>query len=162
MASNSLTNILPKILATGLLALREQAVMGRLVRTDFGDEARQKGSTIDIPLSKTQTASDVTAAPTYSSAAANTPGLVTLPLNQWKHTDFYLTDKEMAEIDRNRHFIPMQASEAVKVLANTMDTHIHNQYPGIYGYVGTAAPFRSRPSRRRRMPARCSTRSLRR
>jgi len=110
---------------------------------DFGSEAAQKGSTVDIPLSSAQTASDVTAAPTYSSAQAATPGLIQLSLNQWKHSDFYLTDKEMAEIDRNRHFVPMQQAEAVKVLANTMDTHIHNQYTGVYGYVGTAGviPF---------------------
>lgn len=143
MASNSLTNILPKILAGGLMALREAAVMPRLVTNDYGDEAAMKGSTIDIPTSKSQTVSDVTAAPTYSSAQGNTPGLVQVPLDQWKHTDFFLTDKEMVEVDRNRHYIPMQSSEAVKALANTMDQHIHNQYTGVYGFVGTAGatPF---------------------
>jgi hypothetical protein len=143
MAGNTITNILPKILAQGLLALRESAIMPRLVTTEYGDEAAQKGSTIDVPLPKAQTVSDVTAAPTYSSAQGNTPGLVQIPLDQHKHTDFFLTDKEMVEVDRNRHFVPMQSSEAIKGLANTMDTHIMNQYKGIYGYVGTAGtiPF---------------------
>jgi hypothetical protein len=143
MASNSLTNILPKILASGLMALRERAVMPRLVTGDYQGEAAQKGSTIDIPLSKSQTVSDVTSAPTYSSAQANTPGLVQIPLDQWKHTDFYLTDKEMVQIDRNRHFVPMQQAEAVKALANTMDKYVHNRAKEVYGFVGTAGatPF---------------------
>lgn len=141
--ANSLTNILPKILAQGLMALREMAVLPRLVTTEYGDDAAMKGSTIDIPVSRAQTAANVTAAPTHSSATANTPGLVQVSLDQWKHTDFYLTDKEMVEVDRNRHFVPMQTSEAVKALANEMDSHIWRQYTGVYGYVGTAAvvPF---------------------
>ena len=143
MATNSLTNIFAKILSVGLMALREQAIMPRLVTSDYQGEAQQKGSTIDIPTPKTQTASDVTAAPVNASAAANTPALVQVSLDQWKHSDFYLTDKEMVEIDRNRHFIPMQTSEAIRSLANIMDINIHNNYTGIYGYVGTAgtAPF---------------------
>lgn len=143
MATNSLTNILPKILARGLMALREQAIMPRLVTADYRGDAAQKGSTIDIPTPKTQTASDVTAAPTNASAAANTPAVVQVSLAQWKHTDFYMTDKEMVEVDRNEHFIPMQTSEAVRSLANAMDSHIHSKYTGIYGYVGTAGviPF---------------------
>ena len=141
--ANSLTNIVPKILADGLLALREAAIMPRLVTPDYGEEAAQKGSTIDIPVPKAQTAADVTPGPTYSSAASTTPGLVQVSLDQWKKTDFFLTDKEMGEIDRNEHFIPMQTSEAVRALANVMDTHIHSQYTGIYGFVGTAGtvPF---------------------
>jgi hypothetical protein len=141
--ANSLTNVLPKILANGLLALREAAVMPRLVTSDYGDAAAQKGSTIDIPVAKAQTAADVTPGPTHSSAASNTPGLVQVSLDQWKKTDFFLTDKEMVEIDRDRHFVPMQTSEAVRALGNAMDTHIHSQYTGIYGFVGTAGtvPF---------------------
>lgn len=141
--ANSLTNVLPKILANGLLALREAAIMPRLVTTDYGEAAAQKGSTIDIPVSKAQTATDVTPGPVHASAQANSPGLVQVALDQWKHSDFYLTDKEMVEVDRNRHFVPMQVSEAVRALANAMDNHIHAQYTGIYGYVGTAGtvPF---------------------
>lgn len=143
MAANDFTNILPKILARGLLALREQAVMPRLVNIDYNGEAARPGTTIDVPLPVAQTAANVTAAPVYSSAAANTPALVQIPMSQWKMTDFYLTDKEMAEIDRNQHYIPMQTSEAVKALANAMDTRVHAMYKGVYGFVGTAgtAPF---------------------
>jgi hypothetical protein len=141
--ANSLTNILPKILAKGLLALRQTTVMTRLVNTDYGSNAAMKGSTIDIPTSSSQTVSDVTAAPTYSSAASNTPGVTQINLDQWKKTNFFLTDKDMAEIDRNEHFIPMQTAEAAKAMGNNLDVAIHGNYTGVYGYVGTAGttPF---------------------
>lgn len=141
--ANSLTNILDKILAQGLSTLREAAVMPRLTRTMTGQEAAQKGSTIDIPVPKSQTVADVSAGNTLVSAADKTPGLVQLAMANWKKTDFYLTDKEMVEIDRNRHFIPMQTAEAARAMGNNLDTTIHNEYLGIYGYVGTAGtvPF---------------------
>ena len=141
--ANTLSNVLPKILANGLLALREAAIMPRLVNTDFGEDAAQKGDVINIPVSKPGNPRDVTPSPNYSSATAHAPANVQVPLNQWKHDDFYLTDKEMAEIARDRHFIPLAMSEVVKGLANLMDGHVHNQYTGVYGYVGTAGvvPF---------------------
>lgn len=141
--ANSLSNIVDKILAQGLSTLRESAVMARLTHTMTGDEAAQKGTTVDIPTPRAQTVSDVTAAPTHSSAASNTPGLVQVTMSNWKKTNFYLTDKEMVEIDRNRHFMPMQTSEAARALANNLDSAILANYTGIYGFVGTAGttPF---------------------
>ena len=138
--ANSLTNIVDKILARGLATLREQAVMPRLVNVDFANEAAQKGTTIDVPLPKAQTVSNVTPSATPVSTASKTPGLVQIPMAQWKKTDFHLTDKEMAEVDRNRHFLPMQTGEAVKALANNIDVAVHTELgQRIYGYVGTAA-----------------------
>ena len=141
--ANSLTNVLDKILAQGLMVLREAAVMPRLVRTDYMGQAAQKGSTIDIPVARDQTVADVTPSPTYSSAASNTPGLVQVSMANWKKTDFFLTDKEMAEIDRDQHFVPMQTAAAAKALANDIDQAIHKDYKGVYGFVGTPAvvPF---------------------
>lgn len=145
MATNSLTNVLDKILAQGLSTLREAAIMARLTNADYNGAAATKGQTIDIPMPKAQSVSDVTAAPTHSSAAGVTPGLVQISLSNWKMTDFFLTDKEMVEIDRNRHFVPMQTSEAARAMANNIDTAIMNNYTGVYGYVGTAGttPFSS-------------------
>ena len=143
MAANSLTNVQDKILARGLMVLREAAIMPRLVNIDYGGEAAQKGTTIDIPTSKAQTVADVTAGPTYSSAQGITPGLTQVSMSNWKKTDFFLTDKEMVEVDRNRHFLPLQSEEAAKALANNIDTTIHKDYQGIFGFVGTAGvvPF---------------------
>jgi len=143
--SNTLDNIMAKILARGLLALREQASMPRLVNGDYSREAAEKGDTIDVPIPSGITASDVTPAPVYSSASNSTPGKVQIPLDNWKKTNFYLTDKDMVEIDRNEHFIPMQMSEAIRALANAVNEDIFAEYKGVYGYTGTAGttPFAS-------------------
>jgi len=143
--SNTLSNILPKILARGLLALREQAIMPRLVNGDYSAEAAQKGDTIDVPIPSAIAASDVTPSPTFSSATDSAPTKVQIQLNNWKKTNFSLSDKEMAEIDRNAHFMPMQMSEAVRALANVINEDIHAEYKGVYGFTGTAgtSPFAS-------------------
>lgn len=143
--SNSISNVLAKILARGLLALREQAVMPRLVNGDYSSEAAQKGDTIDVPIPSAITATDVTPSNTPPTPTDSTPGKVQIALNNWKKADFYLTDKEMVEIDKNEHFMPMQMSEAIRSLANVINEDIHEEYLGVYGYTGTAGttPFAS-------------------
>lgn len=144
--ANTLTNVMPKILAQGLLALREVAIMPRLVNADYGGEAAMKGNTIDVPVAAgTITATNVTSAPTWSSATDSSPNLVQISLDNWKQANFWLSDKEMTEIDAGRHFLPMNASDAIKALANAVDNDIHAEYTGVYGFVGTAGstPFAS-------------------
>ena len=143
--ANDINNILAKILARGLLALREQAIMPRLVNGDYSSEAAEKGDTIDVPIPSAVTASDVTPSNTPPAPSSSTPGKVQIPLNNWKKADFYLTDKEMVEIDKNAHFMPMQMSEALRALANEVNEDIHAEYLGVYGFTGTAGttPFAS-------------------
>jgi hypothetical protein len=143
--ANTITNIMPKILARGLLALREQAIMPRVVNGDYSNEARRKGETIDVPIASETSAYDITPAPTQSSAPNSAPSLVQIPLDNWKGAGFFLTDNEMVQIDRNRHFIPLQMSEAIRSLANVINVNVHSNYTGIYGYTGTASttPFAS-------------------
>lgn len=140
---NSLSNLIPRLLARGLLALREQAVMPRLVNLDYSTEGAMRGSTIDIPVSNTFTATNVAPSMTYTSAQDSTPGLVQIALDQWKEVPFFITDKQRMEIMESESFLPMNVSETVRALANSMDTHIHNQYVDVYGFVGTAGqtPF---------------------
>ena len=59
--------------------------------------------------------------------------------------NFHMTDKELMDLDRNAHFVPMQMSEAVRALANSINGTVHNQYEGIFGFTGTAGttPFAS-------------------
>lgn len=143
--ANTLTNIMPKILARGLLALREQAVMPRLVNGDYSSEAAKKGTTIDVAIPSGKTATDVTPSNTPPAPSNSAPSVVQIPLDQWKKTDFNLTDKEMVEIDKNEHFIPMEASEAIRALANVVNDNIFSRYLGVYGFTGTAGttPFAS-------------------
>lgn len=141
--ANDLTNLIPKLLARGLLALREQAIMPRLVNLDYSTEGAQKGSTIDIPVSNTFTATNVAPSMTMASAQDSSPTLVQISLDQWKEVPFFITDKQRMEIMESESYLPMNVSEAVRALANAMDGHIHDQYVDVYGYVGTAGdtPF---------------------
>lgn len=144
--ANTLANILPKILARGLLALREQAIMPRLVNSDFSMEAAEKGDTIDVPLPSAVKVVDVVPGPVPPTPADTVTRKVQIPLDQWKQSEgFHLTDKEMTEINRNEHFIPMQVSEAIRGLASEVNRSIHNRYKGIFGFVGIpgTVPFDS-------------------
>lgn len=146
--ANTLTNILPKILARGLLVLRKRCIMPRMVNSDYALEAARKGTTIDIPVPVAVATENVAPGTTGITVGNTTPGLVQVPLNHWKqNTPIHLTDKEMAEVDMNEHFLPMQLEEAIKALASDVNQDILAQYKGatrgVYGYVGTAGttPF---------------------
>ena len=141
--ANDISAAMPKILARGLMALREQTVMPRLVNGDFSADAAQKGDTIDVILPSDLMAEDVTPGTTPPTPTSSTLEKVQIELNNWKKADFYLTDKEMMEVDARESFMPVQASAAIRALANAVNQSIHAQYTGIYGFVGAAGttPF---------------------
>jgi len=143
---NVITNIVPKILARALLVLRERCIMPRMVNSDYSSEAARKGSTIDVPIPVAVATQDV--APTVvrvePTTGGLTPGLVQVQLNNWKqNVPIHLTDKDMADIDANEAFLPMQLNEAIKGLASDVNKDIFAEYLGVYGYHGTAGttPF---------------------
>lgn len=143
--ANDLSAVMPKILARGLMALREQAIMPRLVNSDYSADAAKKGDTIDVPLPSAIAATDVTPShlpPAMEDTAVNS---VQISLDNWKKAGFYLTDREILEIDSDESFVPMQMSEAIRALANAVNTSVHAEYVGIYGLIGTPAstPFAS-------------------
>jgi hypothetical protein len=119
--------------------------MPQLVNGDYSTEAAKKGTTIDVPIPTAQAASDVTPSNTPPAPADTATQYVQIPLDNWKKTNFHLTDKEMVEIDKNEHFLPMQVGEAIRSLSNAINESIHAEYPGIYGFSGTAGttPFAS-------------------
>lgn len=133
--SNDLSPLIPKLLAQGQLALRQYAIMPRLVNRGVEEQAGQKGSTITIPISSAIDAQDVVPDNVSPATADVAPTEVTLTLDQWKEAPFYLTDKDFLEVDRG--VIPMQASEAIKSLANTVDKYILGFYKKVYGFAGT-------------------------
>lgn len=143
--ANSISNVLPKILARGLLALREQAVMPRIVNLDYSNEAAQKGDTIDVPIPSALSVSDVTPSNVLEAPADSSPTKVQIALNNWRKVNFHLDDKQVVEIDRNAHFMPMQMSEAVRALANDINVSILNKFHGVFGFAGTpgTTPFTS-------------------
>lgn len=141
--SNSLTNIQPKILARGLMTLRELAIMPRIVNSDLSAKAAEKGASIDVPIPSAVTATDVTPAATPPALVDTTPSKVVVNLNNWKEARFHLSDQDLGNIEANDHFLPMQTQEAVRALANAINLSVLQQYKGIYGYAGTAGttPF---------------------
>lgn len=99
--ANAMTEIMPKILARGLLALREQAIMPRLVNADYSNDAARKGDTVDVPLPSAITASDVTPSNAAPQPDDITISKVQVPLDKWKKAGFYLTDFAYLRHQRN-------------------------------------------------------------
>jgi hypothetical protein len=139
--SNTLTNVIPQILAQGLKTLRENAIMPRLVNSDLSADAAEKGNSIDVPVAAAITTRDVV--PDQTATVVNvTPTKKTVTLDQWKEAPFMLSDKDIG--DAFAGIIPRQAEEAVKSLANTVDTYILGElYKAVYHNAGTAGttPF---------------------
>jgi len=143
--ANTLTAIMPKILAKALLVLRERAVMPRLVNGDYSNDAAVKGATIDVPVPTAVGTRDVTPSQVPPAGTNTTAGTVQIQLNNWKQNDpIYLTDKDVQEVEE-RHILPGQLGEAVRALANDVNADILQEYLGVYGSYGvtTTIPFNS-------------------
>lgn len=138
MADNTLTALIPKILARGLRVLREQCTLARTVNLDYAREAKEYGDTIDVPLPTAVSTAAVSPANTPPATTALTPSTVQIPLDNWKYAAFKLSHKDLAEIDANAAFVPHSVAESIKALANDINESIHATYKGIYGYVGDA------------------------
>jgi len=143
--SNTLTPLIPKILARTLAVLRNQCTMPRLVFRGYEKEAKKKGNVVTIPLSASQTVGDVTPAVYGPSSGNKTISSVSLTLNKWRNTYFGLTDQEMTHIAADKDFIPGQMAESVAALADDVNEYLLSLYVGIYGYSGTAGttPFQT-------------------
>ena len=141
--ANTWKEVVPKLLAQGLMALREQIVLPQLVNRAYDAQAGLKGSNIDVPIPSALTATEVTPSTTPPPNVDSAPTIVSIPLNQWYEAPFHLTDREELEVMQG--VIPMQASEAIKALANTVETHLFGFYTGVYGFAGMpgTTPFAS-------------------
>ncbi len=141
--ANTITNVLPKLLAQGLMALRENVMMPRLVNSGYSRLAAQKGNVINIPIPSAISARDVTPAVAMASNQDMSPTVALVTLDFWKEASFHLSDSDMKSVMDGT--IPMQASEAIKSLANAVDNYILGKAVGIYGLAGTpgTTPFNS-------------------
>jgi hypothetical protein len=139
--ANNLQEVAPRLIAQGLLALRGMNVMPRLVNSDYQGMASEKNQVINVPIPSAITAVDVTPGPTPPATADVAPTSVPIVMDQWVEAPFYLTDNDVMQAMNGT--IPMQASEAVKSLANKVNAYIMGQYDGIYGFVGApgTTPF---------------------
>lgn len=129
--ANTLTAIMPKILARGLQVLRSRLVGPRVVNSDYSSDAASFGDIVNIPVAAPQSAAAVVPGPVPPTPASKTPTTVPLPLDQWEFTDFHLTDKDRKEIDRNAAFLPGQVDEAIESLARNVNANIYDKFKGI-------------------------------
>lgn len=137
--SNALDAIAPKILARGMLQFRQQAIMPRLVNSDFAAEAAQKGDTIDIPIAKSIAVEDVVPSHTPPAPADHSAQTVSIKLDNWKRAAFYLTDKELMQVDADHNYIPLHMQEAVAALASAVNKSVlslYSQTPNVLGEAG--------------------------
>ena len=138
---NSLQSVVPRLLAQGLMALREMCVTPRVVNRGYERMAGQMGSKVDVPIPSAIAAVDVVPANIPPTTPDISPTHASIELNNWKEAAFYMTDKEILEVMSGT--IPMQASEAVRAMANAIDTQVLGNYVDLYGYAGAAGrtPF---------------------
>ena len=148
--ANTLTTIMPKILARGLIVLRERCIMPRLVNGDYALDAKKKGSTIDVEVPTTVGTRDVSPSNTPPTSVDHTADTVQIELSNWRQNDpIYLTDKDYGEIEARAGHLPMKLQEAIKGLASDVNQSIHAKYKGalrgVFGVTGTAGttPFGS-------------------
>lgn len=139
--SNILSQVQNPLLAQGLLALRGLNVMSRLVNSSYQGDAEEKNSVINVPIPSAIAAQAVVPGATPPVTADVAPTSVPITLNQWYEAPFYLNDQDvMQSMDG---VIPMQASEAIKAIANNVNLFLLSQYKGFYGLAGTpgTTPF---------------------
>ena len=147
------TNIVRTAVAMGLDALRQQIALAKIVNRNYesriGPGASQ-GSTVNVAIPSAITTRSVTADVVPPAVTAVTPTSVAVSLDQWKEAPFAMSDQAVSQVQQG--IIPMQMSEAIKSLANTIDNYIWGLLTAaanpVYGFTGTAGttPFASNTS----------------
>lgn len=143
----ALADLYGKILAMGAKVIRSHTVMPALINhASMEDETSPKpqGGDVEIIVPPEFTARDVTpgSTPPASDAPPN-PTTVKIPLDYWKEVNFPLTEKHINLIERADEQVPLFLANAAATLADEISLSILQQYPGVYGWAGTAGvtPF---------------------
>ena len=128
------------------MSFRNSAPWLMSANRNYENEAKSIGTTVDIPRSSIKVATDVTPSGNRSDTLpSSTRTMVQLTLDQWKKTNFSLTDKENGEINAGRDFIPSESEDAIAGLVEVVEDNIASNYVYSYQFTGTAAttPFAS-------------------
>jgi hypothetical protein len=141
--ANNISAVIPKLLAQGLMALRSTDSMPNLVNASYNRELKSKGQSVDIPIPSAIQAQDVVPSNIAPQPAGIAPTSASVTLDKWKEAPFFLSDDEVKQAMDG--IIPMQASEAIKSIANEVNADILSKYKYFYGFVGTpgVTPFAS-------------------
>lgn len=140
------TAMLETVVAMGLDALREKIVLARIVNRDYESmiTGAKRFATVNVNVPAPITVRNVAPDVVPPATTAVTPTSVPITLDQWKEAPFIMDDKGLTQVDRG--FLPGQASEAIKAVANAIDQHLWSLTHGangFYGYAGAAGvtPF---------------------
>jgi len=141
--SNVLTQVATPLLAQGLVALRAMNVMPRLVNSDYQGAAQEKNSVINVPIPSAIASQPVAPGATPPVTADTSPTSVPITLDQWYEAPFYITDQEAMNVMNG--YVPMQATEAIKAIANNVNAYILNLGTSFFSMSGTpgTTPFAS-------------------
>lgn len=144
--ANDLSAVVPKIISRAAMILYARLMFTRYVNTSYSNDAAEKGDTITIPIPSETTTEDVVPSNVLPAVSDSTINKALLELDQWKKSKpFKITDKEIAEIDASRDYLPPKIGEAIKALGRGVNQHIAAQVKGVYNWVGDASsvPFAS-------------------
>jgi|11BtaG_2_1085332.scaffolds.fasta_scaffold30919_2 hypothetical protein len=120
--ANTITNVVPKLVGLMLPKLRAHSVMPRLVNRDFDTLGAQPGSSIDVPIPPSITTAAVTAAATPAATSDITLSTVNVPLSSWNEAAFYMTDKDLLEVQGDK--LPGVVDAALASIVEKIDTDI--------------------------------------
>jgi hypothetical protein len=156
--ANSLSAVINTILARGLQVLRDRTVMPALASREEGGviAPAQKGQTIQVPIYQDMTVESVSPSSVLVVPSDTTPTYANITLDQWKKTDFHLTDKEMFEVQNMPDFLMKKVDKAANALAREANGYIlgfiddaptTGKPGGVFNAVGDAGttPFVSTP-----------------
>ena len=148
--SNQIDTLIPKIIARGLLSLRQKAILPRLVNADFSALAARPGDRVDVPVAAPVTVADVTPSHTPPQPPDSTLSSVSVTLDKWKRASFYLTDRDMTRIDASADFLPLQMTEAVAALAAAVNRSVLDLHVRAAAHIGSPGqtPFDLPPANR--------------
>ena len=138
------SDLLNTVAQMGLATLREKIELVKRTNREQEKEisAATPNSTVNIIVPAAVTAVAVTPGGVHpNNTAAVTPTKVALTLDQWYRTAFAFDDKQKAQVDRG--IIPMQIDEAIRGLANKIESDVWLNYKKFHGYAGVAGttPF---------------------
>jgi hypothetical protein len=139
--SNDISKVSTPLLAQGLMALRGMNVMPRLVNSDYQGAAQEKNSVINVPIPSAIAAQTVVPGAVAPVTADVAPTSVPITLDQWVEAPFYLNDNDVMQSMSG--VIPMQATEAIKAIANNVNAYLLNFGKSFYSIAGVpgTTPF---------------------
>lgn len=139
--ANNLAAVMPILVAQGLQVLRSQCVMPRLVNGDYSNVPAERGDTINVWIPSAASVYDVAPSAAPFQADDSAPVKAPVQLTQWRHSGFYMNDKQIGDVVAGLK--PKQMDACIAALANDVNAFIFSQYKAFYGFVGTpgTTPF---------------------